>query len=361
MTITTTQTSISTAVEWGLGYILSHFQEPFWPRTISTKTTEGRQVITSSRKEALARFIQAKYLDCRISAYTPDANENPSAIQKFTGLENITPSNIIVMIDLDRSTFTTERGFTIALSRTLGNIKEKLGTDPTVLWSGRGYHIILPLNSNNVILENIQDFQGMDNISLKFLRYAESYLSLNKSDSQHNYTVSFNNCMLRIPGSINSKNGQAVKIIQKWDGLRPEINYLLAGFSRHIMNEKYIELKKAQKSKQKSPVPVDQNNRVGWIERLLQTPLSDHRKYSIWRILSPYLLNIRKLPDEVVTDIIRDWLNQSNQLRRLDFNYKQKIKDGIEGAKRGYLPIRLSKLKEENSGLYLMLQDRGLI
>jgi hypothetical protein len=144
--------------------------------------------------------------------------------------------------------------------------------------------------------------------------------------------------MLRIPGSINSKNGQTVKIIQKWDGNRPAINYLLAGFSRYIMNEKYIELKKAQKS---TSVPADQNNSVGWIERLLQTPLSDYRKYCIWRILSPYLLNIRKLPEHEATDIMRDWLNKCNQLRRLDFNYKQKIKDGTEGVKRGYLYISL--------------------
>jgi hypothetical protein len=347
-------------IEEGLDFILSHFQEPVWPRTISTKTTEGRQILILSRKEALARFVQANFLDCRISAYPHNADENPSAIQRFAGLENITPNNIVIMIDLDRSNFTTERGFEVALSRTLGNIKEKLGTSPTVLWSGRGYHIILPLNSNNVILEIIQEFQGVDHISLKFLRYAESYLSFNKSDSQHNYTVSFNNCMLRIPGSINSKNGQIVNIIQKWDGVRPEINYLLAGFSRHIINEKYIELKKAQKSKQKSPVPADQNNHIGWIERLLRTPLSDHRKYCIWRVLSPYLINIRKLLEQEVDDIIRDWLDRCNQLRRLDFNYKQKIKDGMEGAKRGYLPISLSKLKEENSGLYNLLQDRGL-
>jgi hypothetical protein len=344
-------------IEEGLDFILSHFQEPVWPRTISTKTTEGRQILILSRKEALARFVQANFLDCRISAYPHNADENPSAIQRFAGLENITPNNIVVMIDLDRSNFTTERGFEMALSRNLGNIKEKLGTSPTVLWSGRGYHIILPLTSNDVILENIQEFQGVDSISLKFLRYAESYLSLNRSDSQHNYTVSFNNCMLRIPGSINSKNGKTVTIIQKWDGLRPEINYLLAGFTRHIINESYIELKKAQKSKRRSSIPVDQNNRVGWIERLLQTPLPDHRKYCIWRILVPYLLNIRRLSEQETTDIIKDWLDQCNQLRRLDFSYKQKIKDGIEGAKEGYLPISREKLRNENSRLYFLLQD----
>src|SRR5688572_16268650 len=119
MIITTTKTSISTAVERGLDYILGHFQEPLWPRTVSTKTTEGRQLLVNSREEVLARFAQANYMDCRISAYPPNADENPSAIQRFAGLETITPRNIIAMIDLDKSNFTTERGFEIALSKTL--------------------------------------------------------------------------------------------------------------------------------------------------------------------------------------------------------------------------------------------------
>jgi hypothetical protein len=297
-------------------------------------------------------------LDCRISAYPPNAYENPSSIQKFVGLENVTPSNIVVMIDLDRCNFTTGRGFKMALTRTLNNIKEKLGTSPTILWSGRGYHIILSLNSNGVILENIKEFEDVNNISLKFLRYTESYLSFEKSDPQHNHTVSFNNCMLRIPGSVNSKNGNTITIIQKWDSLRPEINYLLAGFTRHIINEKYIELKKVQRRKQQPLVYTDSNNNnnnsssISWIERLLQTPLQDHRKYCIWRILVPYLLNIRKLSEQDTIDIIRDWLNRSNQIRRLDFNYNQKIKEGIEGAAEGYLPISWEKLKEENDRLY---------
>src|SRR5215467_8109549 len=31
-----------------------------------------------------------------------------------------------------------------------------------------------------------------------------------------------------------------------------------------------------------------------WIEKFLQTLLDDYRKYVVWRILSPYLINIRK-------------------------------------------------------------------
>jgi hypothetical protein len=103
--------------------------------------------------------------------------------------------------------------------------------------------------------------------------------------------------MLRIPGSINSKNGQTVKVIQKWDGIRPEINYLLAGFTRYIINEKYTELLNAQKrNRKRMEYKLEQDtNEINWIEKLLQTPLADHRKYCIWRILSPYLLNKRRL------------------------------------------------------------------
>jgi hypothetical protein len=40
-------------------------------------------------------------------------------------------------------------------------------------------------------------------------------------------------------------------------------------------------------------------NTIKWIEKgILEHTLSDHRKYIIWRILSPYLLNVKKLPKE---------------------------------------------------------------
>ena len=40
----------------------------------------------------------------------------------------------------------------------------------------------------------------------------------NKADVNHN--PSLKSCMVRVPGSINSKNGQEVRIIQEWDGNR---------------------------------------------------------------------------------------------------------------------------------------------
>ena len=142
-------------------------------------------------------------------------------------------------------TFKSERALQLALSRTLQKIKSTLDVEPTVLWSGNGYHIYLVLESR-VNLENVKQFSDLkiDEVSLKFLRFAETFLSCGKSDKAHNATVSFNNCMMRIPGSINSKNNCEVKFIQQWDGVnRPAINYLLADFCGYIANGEAQKLK----------------------------------------------------------------------------------------------------------------------
>jgi hypothetical protein len=37
-----------------------------------------------------------------------------------------------------------------------------------------------------------------------------------------------------------------------------------------------------------------ETNTIRWIETLLQIPISDRRKYALWRIVAPYLINIKK-------------------------------------------------------------------
>ena len=53
---------------------------------------------------------------------------------------------------------------------------------------------------------------------------------------------------------------------------------------------------------------------ISWIEKLLQTPIADHRKYALWRILMPYLFNIRKLADFEVVSIVQTWLDKCNSI-----------------------------------------------
>ena len=132
--------------------------------------------------------------------------------------------------------FTKERAYELAVSKTLKNIEAELSGKPTVIWSGNGSHIIQPLDA--VILEELDLFSptviGTGQPSVKFLRWTEEYLSAGKSDPAHTKTLSFGNCMLRVPGSHNSKcvsanNGilsekTEVKIIHEWAGhSRPTI------------------------------------------------------------------------------------------------------------------------------------------
>ena len=81
------------------------------------------------------------------------------------------------------------------------------------------------------------------------MQYTESILSNNKADYAHNVTVSFKNCMLRVPGSINSKNRQTVKLLQLWDGHFPKINPLLADFYIYLCGQRIKELTNQSKSK----------------------------------------------------------------------------------------------------------------
>ena len=76
----------------GLDFILTHLKNPMrWPRTISTKASEGRQIPVYSKQEALSYYKDSNYLDCRISAY------NTKAL--------VDQTIDLLMIDLDLSNF----------------------------------------------------------------------------------------------------------------------------------------------------------------------------------------------------------------------------------------------------------------
>jgi hypothetical protein len=228
------------AVKEGLDFILSHFKEEGFPRTISTKTTEGRQVVIYNKNEAFAMFKAANYLDCKISAY-------PKYVE-WKGM-NRQPPNFI-FIDLDQGRF---KLIDRVLHATLNNICQKFNTTmyPTVIWSGHGYHIYLPVEA--FLLEEESEFARFGYPSRKFIQFSEEFLSDQKADPCHTKGLSFKNCMLRIPGSINSKNGteEEVKIIQKWDGIRPNIKPLLYRFDLYLLVSKSKQFHKKSKQKNK--------------------------------------------------------------------------------------------------------------
>ena len=84
-------------IEEGINFILSHFEGPIWPRTVSSHKTEGRQVLVYSKAEAIAIFKQASLLDCRLNAY-PDYTG-------FGGVNRHAPNFIFIDLDLSRLQF----------------------------------------------------------------------------------------------------------------------------------------------------------------------------------------------------------------------------------------------------------------
>ena len=173
---------------------------------------------------AMLYYQGALWEDCRIGGY---------------GLYQTNPD--LIFIDLDASSFKSERAHKLALIATLDNIEKKIGGHPTVLWSGRGYHIIQPIRCP-IPLEEIKELAERDpRPSNKFLQFAERYLSLNKQDKSHHPAIK--SCMLRVPGSLNSKCkaigiDAQVKIIQKWDGYRPYYKQLIESFHADLIEKK---------------------------------------------------------------------------------------------------------------------------
>jgi len=116
------------------------------------------------------------------------------------------------MIDIDLRDFDNSRE---KLDNGLIKILRKISTTmygyPTVLWTGNGYHIYQPMEG--FILEEEERFArfadsvGKD-LTSKFMQFAEEFLTNKKGDPQHNPSVY--SCLVRIPGTINSKCGQEV-------------------------------------------------------------------------------------------------------------------------------------------------------
>jgi hypothetical protein len=336
-------------IEQGLDFILSHFEEPVWPRTIFTKIL-GKQYTVYSKQEALARFKQSNLLDCRINAY-------PDYIA-YSGI-NRQPLNFI-FIDIDRCMFETDKEFWMSIKETCRNIEQALRGKPSVLWSGNGVHICQPVQA--IVLEKEAIFGQFGQPSQTFLKFGAQFLSNHKSDTNNN--PAFKSCMLRIPGSYNSKyieqnkETAEVKILQRWDRFRPKINPLLYHFYIYLADRKLREFDNMQNTHTESHHSF-KGNIIPWIEKLLQTPIDDYRKNAIGLILAPYLINVKKLSYDTALNIINSWLSKCEKLRKLDQNFNYMVRYALKNCvKNEYRPLKFDNLKLKNKTLYDVLRDQ---
>ena len=218
------------SIFYGVNFLLQHLAKPDFPRTIATKRTDGKQIIVGSKEEAIAFYKEANYMDCRLAAYPYNVNNSVPQIIDF------------VMLDLDLNSFRFSRQkLDRALNKILISLK-KQDIEPTVMWTGNGYHVLVPIEPLQSTLEDMTEFNKFEEPSKNVLRFLEKYLSNSKSDSIHNNTVSFANCMLRIPGSFNCKHNNDKKnqvvIIREWNNQRLSIKPLLGDFLTYLLDQK---------------------------------------------------------------------------------------------------------------------------
>jgi hypothetical protein len=342
-----TALDIDTLIEENLEFILNHLPGPLFPRTIMTRAL-GYQKEVFNADEVLTYFKASNYQDCRINAYPLFTNYHEI---NFTA-----PS--FIMIDLDLKDFQSQEKLDKTFYSTLGKLdKIFYGAQPTVLWTGGGYHIYQPVLG--FILEEIDRFAcyrdpSKKDLTSRFMQFAEDFFTDKKSDSHHRPSVK--SCLIRIPGTINSKYNQEVRIVQSWDGVRPAIQYVLRDYRTWLVAEKIndkLEEKRSWRNKSSKRTHHNSTNIISWIEKLLQMPIEDHRKYSLWRIVFPYLFNVRMMSDSEVIGVVRIWLDNCAEIRPLDFNPNYLIKQNIRNRnKNRYLPISFEKLKTENNELY---------
>ena len=309
----------------GLDYIIKHF-DSYFPRTISTLATENKQVMVYSSQEALDYFKESNYVDCRISAFG------------LSEIEQEKPN--LIFVDLDDKS---------ALNETLALFHKEINGIPLVLDTGNGYAIIQPIqiiSFTNTTLKNKKIFD----VPKKFLLFAERYLSNSKCDSGNH--PSLKSCMIRVPYTYNkkcllqgkSKKESQVTIHSEWDGTRPSIRNL--PFIRHL--EK-LESQLQQRSNNNS-----KSGEIIYIEKLLQTKITDGKQRINALILCPYLVNIKKLSLQECEKILVEYFGNSLAKSKIIYELKTSYK-------KGYFPYSLKNMKSNDSELYQILQDSGVL
>lgn len=340
-----------------IDFLLSHFEgrQRLFPRKMSTYASNGKQFTVYNKEQIVVECIKSNFVDCRLNAY-------PILEDGLLQAPNL------IFIDLDLQPNLKELNKN--LDKTLKTIKQKLnGLKPTVFWTGNGYHIYIVLDVRP--LELIEELRELSNEpSEQFLRFAESLFTNNKKDFHHN--PSFQSCLLRIPGTINSKNTSEVKIIQMFEAnnipsvdkqiLREFRLYLADSDIKRKLKDFANEINKKKYYKNFDSQFITIPKCYRWIEDvLLKTPISDYRKRTIDFILAPYFINIKKLDKSEIKNIITNWLINCNVSRPLhpsiDY-FDNKIKLAIDRSlSNNLLPIKIDSIKIKDSDWYNFLKS----
>ena len=335
-------------VKDGIEFLLSHFEgrQRLFPRKMSTFASNGKQFVVYNKEQILDACIKSNFKDCRINAY-PVLEDG------------VLQAPNIIFIDLDLQSSLNELNKN--LNKTLKIIKQKFnGFEPTILWTGNGYHIYIV--SDITPLELINELRELsDKPSGQFLRYAEKIFTNNKKDSQHN--PSFKSCLLRIPGTLNSKNDSEVKIIKKFEDNNISIidNYILREFRLYLADlniKRKLKDSAHERSKKKYYLKNTNTQLISipkcykWIEdKLLKTPIPDYRKITVELVLVPYFINIKRINNNQTFHFTKEYLLKCHEISSLEPSvtyFYNKINFAIQRSfEKEFIPIKIENLKDK--------------
>ena len=231
----------SEMIKKNLHFILSHFnnQKHVFPRSIMTLKTKG-PIFSDSEDDIFQHFLESDFKDCKINGYPLFDKDD----------DNRLPPSFI-FIDLDLSICNTckypKRKLDYILKETLNKMEKTVNGFPTVLWTGGGYHIYLPVRLCNpddtekekCSIEFVSQYGDGNSSSLslstvnnemttEFMKFICKYFTNNHIDFDHISCI--NSFYVSVPGTINSKLNLKVELIQAWDGRLADIHAITSSF-----------------------------------------------------------------------------------------------------------------------------------
>ncbi len=208
--------------------------------------------VQNSKDKIFKCFKDSGFIDCKINAFPFNTEHSGVDFE----VKNKTAATFII-IDLDLKDFENKSKERLdkQLKKTLDKLSLKFKGDayPTVLWTGNGYHVYQPIDGivfeEHKIFYDFLPYVDNRNLTTEFLRFSEKFFTNGKSDSNH--LPSIRSCLVRVPGTINSKNGggKQVRIIQKWNGKRPAIQLITTDFRDHLIQRRIDKIKEKGKRK----------------------------------------------------------------------------------------------------------------
>ncbi len=223
-----------------LKFILSHFegQSPKFPRSITTMKT-GNQVYAKDEKETLQYFCESGFNDCKISISPLHDVESQISF----------PSIIHIYLDLSLCTICKypKNKLDYLLQQTLSKMEKEVKGIPTVLWTGDGYNIILPIDLGSMKSKEKKWNMGYmpsfkessthicDDLSEEFMRFSSAYFASTNKNSKPVFLPT--HFFVSIPGTNISKRKTKVETLQQWNGHKADISTILPFFIDYLAQQ----------------------------------------------------------------------------------------------------------------------------